>query len=288
MKNKNQEYFFSQKQENFLCRLVFSIILLDLVFTAFSNTLIHQMQAPFLKFAYVDPSFWLMHLLAIPEFISSHFYVAWFWDIVLFASCIGIIIFPRKKWLVLTFIVFYFVYYIIFNSYGAHHTHSLIPILITPVAFLFSKKSFSFAWQGLRYFLLFSYSAAFLWKFFRFSWLQSNQGILILKKNLTPYLLFNPNSFLAEVYWWFLNHPFLVEVIFLSGIILEGVFIIGFFTRKYDKALFFISLILPLGFWFMADAVFYEMVILSLTLLPVSTIEKFTDSAAIKLLYKLH
>jgi hypothetical protein len=30
-----------------------------------------------------------------------------------------------------------------------------------------------------------------------------------------------------------------------------------------------------LGFWFMADAMFYEMIILSLTLLPLSLIEKF-------------
>ena len=277
MKNKDQEYFFSQKQANFLCRLVFCVILADLVFAAFSNTLIHQLQAPVLKFPYLDPTFWLVHILKIPGFISSNFYVAWFWDIVLFASCTGVIIFPQKKWLLAVFIVFYFVYYIIFNSYGLHHTHSLIPFLITPLAFLFTKKSFSFAWQGLRYFLLFSYSAAFLWKFFRFSWLQSSQGILIVKKNLTPYLFFNPNTFMAEIYWWFLNHPFLTETIFLAGFILEGVFIIGFFTRKYDKALFIISLLLPLGFWFLADAVFYEMLVLSLTLLPVSTISKFVD-----------
>ncbi|HSN07702.1 MAG TPA: hypothetical protein VLS85_01630, partial [Hanamia sp.] len=148
---------------------------------------------------------------------------------------------------------------------------------ITPVAFLFSKKSFSFAWQGLRYFLLFSYSAAFLWKFFRFSWLQSNQGILIMKQNLTPYLYFNPRTFLAHVYFWFLDHPFFVEIIFISGFVLEGVFIIGFFTRKFDKLLFIISLLLPFGFWFLADAMFYEMIVLSLTLLPIAAIARVTN-----------
>ena len=276
MKNKNQEEFFSDKQIRFLCRLVFGVILIDLFFSAFSNTLIHQLQSPVLKFPYVDPTFWVMHLLRIPELISSNLYVAWFWDMVLFASCIGIILFPQKKWLIIVFIIFYFAYYIIFNSYGVHHTHSLIPFLITPVAFLFSRKSFSFAWQGLRYFLLFSYAAAFLWKFFRFSWLQSNQGILIMKQNLTPYLYFNPGTFLAHVYFWFLDNPVFVEIIFISGFFLEGVFIIGFFTRKYDKVLFFISLLLPFGFWFLADAMFYEMIVLNLTLLPVAAIARVT------------
>jgi len=279
MNNKNHDKVFSKKEVSFLCRLVFSVILLDLIFAIFSNTLIHQLQSPVLKFAYLDPTFWVMHLLKIPEFISSHFYVALFWDTMLFATCISVIIFPGKKWLILVFIVFYFVYYVIFNSYGTHHTHSLVPFLITPVAFLFSKKSFSFVWRGLRYFLLFAYSAAFLWKFFRYSWLQNNQGVLILKKNLAAYLYFDSHSLLAKNYWWSLNHPFFLQVIFLSGFILEGVFIIGFFTTKYDRILFFVSLLLPFGFWFMADAVFYEMAILSLTLLPHATIAKLTKSA---------
>ena len=274
MKNKEEQKYFSEEEATFLCRIVFGVILIDLIFAGFSNTLVHQLHSPVLKFPYLDPVFWLMHLLRIPELITSYLFLAWFWDIVLFAASIGIIIFPRKKWMIGVFIIFYFVYFIIFNSYGAHHTHSLIPFLITPIAFLFSKKSFSFAWQGLRYFFLFSYSVAFLWKFFRFSWLQSNQGILIIKKNLTPYLYFNPHTFLADIYFWFLQHPSFVQAFYLSGFILEGVFIVGFFTKKFDRFLFVISLLLPFGFWFMADALFYEMMILSLTLLPLSTIER--------------
>jgi|SRR6185437_2013 len=281
MKNKTSEIYFSQRQVKILCRIVFSIILIDLLFSAFSNTLVHQLQSPVLKFAYVDPTFWVMHLLKIPGFVASDFYLSWFWDIVLFISCIGILIFPGKKWIILVFIIFYFVYYIIFNSYGAHHTHSLVPFLIVPIPFLFSKRSFAFSWQALRYFLLFAYSAAFLWKLFRLSWLKSGQGILILKKNLTPYLFFNPHTFLAGIYFWFVNHPVFVEVIFFAGFILEGLFLIGFFTKKFDRYLFIISLLLPFGFWFIADAVFYEMVILSLTLLPVSAIEKFSDQRII-------
>jgi len=276
MKNKSNEEIFDQREINFLCRIVFSVILIDLVFAAFSNTLIHQLQGPVLKFPYVDPTFLLMHILKIPQWVASNLLVAWFWDIALFATCIGVILFPAKKWLVSIFIFFYIVYYIIFNSYGAHHTHSLAAFLITPVVFLFSKKNFSLAWQGLRYFLLFAYSAAFLWKFFRFSWLQGEQGILILKRNLTAYLYFNSGTFLSRIYWWFLDHPFLIKVIFLAGFVMEGLFLIGFLTHKFDKGLFIISLLLPVGFWFLSDAVFYEMMVLSLTLLPAEIIKKYS------------
>jgi len=269
MKNKSCANYFTINSVENLCRIVFAMILAHLFFSAFANTLVHQMQMPVLKFVYVDPAFWIMHLLNIPEFISSHYIVAWIFDIILFLSCTAVIIFPRKKWIIAIFIFFYFIYYIIFNSFGAHHTHALIPVLIAPIPFLFSKKSFFYAWEGLRYFLLFSYSAAFLWKFFRFSWLTNNQGILIIKKNLTPYLYFNPDSCLSKIYIWLLDHPSFANAVFISGFIMEGLFIIGFFTKKLDGYLFFLSIILPVGFWFFADALFFEQLILSLTLLRI-------------------
>jgi len=267
--------YFSVRYIHLLCRMVFATILVHLIFSGLANTLVHQLQAPVLKFPYVDPTFWIMHLLHIPEFISSHFYIAWLFDILLFTLCILTIIFPQKKWLIGSFIILYFNYFIIFNSFGAHHTHALIPVLIAPVPFLFSRKTFFYLWEALRYFLLFSYAAAFIWKLFRFSWLNKNQGILILKKNLTPYLYFNPHTSLANIYQWFLNNPATTNCVFLCGFILEGLFIVGFFTKKYDKYLFFISIILPVGFWFLADALFFEELILSITLLNLNAGYKY-------------
>ncbi|MGN6343014.1 MAG: hypothetical protein ACTHML_18710 [Ginsengibacter sp.] len=282
MNNQESQNNFSEADAAFLCRIVFAVILADLIFSGFSNTLVHQLQSPVLKFPYLDPVFLLMHHLHIPELVTSYKLISWLWDFILFASATAIIFFPCKKWLIGVFVVFYFIYYIIFNSFGAHHTHSLVPFLLTPVVFLYSRKSFSLAWQGLRYFFLFAYSAAFLWKFFRFSWLYSDQGILIIKKNLAPYLYFNPNTFLASVYFWFINHPSLLQLLYVTGFVLEGLFIIGFFTKKWDPVLFIISLILPLGFWFMADALFYEMVLFSLTLLSPSVIAKLRAMVSIQ------
>ncbi|HEY8894253.1 MAG TPA: hypothetical protein VIM79_05545, partial [Niastella sp.] len=70
----------------------------------------------------------------------------------------------------------------------------------------------------------------------------------------------------ASIYHWLLQQPLLVNGAFIAGTILEGLFIVGFFTRKYDKYLLIFSILLPLGFWFTADAYFFEFLILSLTL----------------------
>lgn len=260
--------FYSQPERNRLCRIVFLFIFFTLLYSLATHTLLHQIGKPVIKFPYVDLTYWLMHLLQLPEAITSHYVVAVIFDLLLFITCILCFLFPQKRGLVIAFIVLYFIYFITFNTYGTHHTNAKIGVLLAPVPFMVrNNKSFNYLWQGLRYFLLFAYSCAFLWKFFRSSWLHKDQGILIVKKNLVAYLYYDPNSFMASVYYWFLQHEALVNALFIAGTVLEGLFIIGFFTRKFDRYLFVFSLLLPLGFWFTADALFFELLILSITLL---------------------
>ena len=126
-------------------------------------------------------------------------------------------------------------------------------------------RGFLLLWQGLRYYTCYIYGSAFLWKLFRGSWLFSQQGVLIMKKNLTPFLYYNPQSGLSKVYFWLFQHPAIPDLLIKTGFLLEGLFIIGFFTRRMDKYLFLLAIVLPLGFLFVADAMFFELAFLSVT-----------------------
>ena len=250
-----------------LCRIAFSFILFMLIYLAVSNALFHQLRSPVLKYPYVDPVYWLMHLLRIPDAVVSNYTVAYVFDILLFASCAGCIVFPLKRIFIGLFLVIYFIYFISFNSYGGHHTHAGVGILLIPVPFLFRKNiTFSLLWQGLRYYTLFIYVSAFLWKLFRLSFLDENHGLLIVKNNLAQYLYYNPDTLLSKFYWWILQHSFWVNAFYIGGIVAEGIFIIGFFTKKYDKYLLLVSLIMVIGFWLLADALFFPLLVLSFSL----------------------
>lgn len=261
-----KEDFISDKKRILLCRIVFAFILFSLIYAAASNTLFHQLHSPVLKYPYVDPVFWVIHLLKIPDLIVSNYTVAYTFDILLFASCAGCMAYPFKKLFIILFLFIYFIYFITLNSYGAHHTHAGIGILLAPVPFLFSSNiTFYLLWQALRYYTLFIYASAFVWKLFRLSFLNSNHGLLILKNNLTPYLYYNPDTALAKCYLWLLQNPFWANAMYITGFILEGTFIMGFFTKKYDTYLLIFSFILIIGFWFLADAFFLQLLILSFT-----------------------
>ena len=255
------------ERRKFLCRIVFTFILLSLLYAAVSKTLFHQLQAPVLRYPYVDPVYWMMHLLWIPDTVVSNNSIAYTADMLLFITCIGAIAFPKKRIFILLFLPIYFVYFMVYNSYGGHHTHAGAGILLIPIPFLFRKKvTFSLLWEGLRYYTLFVYASSFLWKLCRFSFMQPDQGLRIMRNNLTPYLYYNPGSLLSGVYHWLLVHPLWANALYILGFVAEGLFIVGFFTKKFDRHLLLLSVILITGFWFLADALFFQLLILSFTL----------------------
>jgi hypothetical protein len=260
--------FYSPWERKRMARIVFTLIGLSLLWSFFSSTLLHQLQRPVIKFPYVDLTYWGMHWLGIPEFLTSHFWAAGVFDLALFAACILSLLAPEKRLYIWSYIVLYFIYFITFNTFGTHHTNHKIGLLLIAIPFTVTDyKSFNYLWQGLRYFLLFTWADAFLWKFFRLAWLHTDQGISIMKKNVAAILYFEPNSWKSDLYRWLLQHPGWVNGGYIAGVVMEAVFIIGFFTRKYDTCLFVLSMLLPIGFWLIADAYFFQLMILNLTLI---------------------
>lgn len=254
--------------KEFLCRSVFAGIFLSLLYSFFSNTLLHQLQSPTLKYPYIDISYWLLHGMKWPDLLIQSSLGSCILDSSLFLFCILSFFYPNKSLFIGLFLIGYFIYYLLFNSYGAHHSHSKISILLIPIPFLFKKeKTVAILWETLRYYTLFIYSCAFLWKLIRGSWMKWEQGIMIIKNNFTPYLYFNPNTTKASFYYYLLGHPILTHIILIIGFLLEGVFIIGFFTKKVDWFLAMASLLLILGFFVIADAFFIELFLLSLPLI---------------------
>ncbi len=266
-------------QRHFLCRFVFAFIFIFLIYYLYSNTLVHQLRSPVMKFPYVDITYWIFHWLKIPEFVTYNYITSFSFDLMLFASCILSFFFPARRIFIVLFFALFFVYYIVFNSYGGHHTHSKIGILLIPLPFFFSGNRFAYLWEAMRYFALFVYADAFLWKLVRGSFLTVDHSVLVLKKNFAPYLLFNPGTFFSDFYSWLLLHPSFLHGLFITGLIAEGCFIIGFFTRRFDKYLFLLSILMPIGFYLFSDAFFFEILVLSFTLIPFRHLSLNTVSA---------
>lgn len=254
-------------KRNFLCRLVFGCIFCLLVYDLFSHASLYQLRSPALVFPYVDITYILFNLSGLQTFIGENPVVSFCFTLLLLVLCAAAFAWSSKRLYPILFSIFYFLYFLSYNNYGAHHIHSKIGILFISLPFTFACKDFLFLWQGLRYYTLFIYADAFLWKLFRGTWLFKKEGILMIKGNITSLLFSHPDHQLKSFYEYLFMHPGYADIMFKAGFIIEGVFIVGFFTKKYDPYLVFLSVMLAAGFLFLADAFAFELLILNLTLM---------------------
>lgn len=241
-------------------RLVFIYIFLFLLLRFFTNaTPSHTLQPP-LYLIQFDPVYWLFKFSFL-SLINSNQFAADIFDAFLFASCALAILFPLKRLFVIFFSIFLLVYAVSYNISIVHHAHPLsLTIIITLPFWVKRSTDWKLLWDGMRYYVCFIYAASFIWKTILgdsfFVW---DNGITSTKLNLAEYLYHNPYSFSAGIMKYFISHPALLNTGHVLVILLEGCMVIGFFTRKYDKYLILLPVIIHLSTYFFSDVFFIEM-----------------------------
>lgn len=121
----------------------------------------------------------------------------------------------------------------------------LTPNFIVPLI-LFKKdlKWFYFSLHSVRIIFIIIFFSAALWKLRTGAIFNLEQMSAILIHQHAPYFTVNSGNVYAKIILFFIEHKILSYSVFLLGFLAELLFIVGFFTKKYDKQL----MILFVGF----------------------------------------
>lgn len=254
-----------------ITRVTLLYYLVFLLWRMASHILPYQLEEPVLTKLRYDFSFWLFRLAGLDRLLVESKTGAIIFTAALLLSCILAIIFPRKRGYIISFSILYLMFTIASNMYLCHSLHYYGMMTWIAVAF-WSKKDeiFELLWEGMRYYACWIYGSAFVWKFINGVFFQWNAGVLSFKNNLTEYLYYNPDTAVAHIYYYFLQHSFWLNIGHKFVFLLEGSFIIGFFTKKFDKYLIASGLMIFMSIYFFSDVFFAELQILLLTFLPVT------------------
>lgn len=148
------------------------------------------------------------------------------------------------------------------NSIEAH-----ISWLLFPIAFLSSNpKTFRLLFEGLRYFFLFFFVSAGLWKIVTGSVFNTEQMSGILLYQHADLLLTSRGYWQTEIILWLIDQSTIGFFLYLSATILELVFIVGFFTKKYDHLLIFAAILFLLFDQLIMRIPYYEILPFLITL----------------------
>lgn len=252
-------------------RLTFGFALIILVHRYLDHALVHQMLQPPLFITGFDYTYWIYRLVRFPAIFVENHTGAVVFDLILIISTVWSTVTAANNRIITGICALgWTLYGITYNSYVCHFTLAITGAMFLPYVFLAkSAGNFSLAWEGARYYCLYFYTDAFIHKavigrnFYYFP-----MGSEIIKTNQAQYLIQNPHGVLATIYSFFISHPGLSYVGFVGMVILQGSMVIGFFTKRYDRYLFFVPIVFHLVNYLFVDVLFFELLILNITLLP--------------------
>lgn len=260
---------FDNRQRGTLARIIFGWVLIALLWRWASFGMLSQLEAPVLSNAYKDLTFWLFELLHLPSFLTATKGTALAFDLALTLTVIMAIARPQQVLFPRIYCALVLCYFITHTLYANHHYRPIIGLLVAGVPFAFrSLERMSWLVDALRYYVLFVYASAGLYKVFRGSVFNADQMTGIIEGTQLDLLLADPGGLHATLFTWLLQHAWASWALFTLATLLELVFLIGFFTRRYDVWLFVTAMSLHIGFWFTMRFFAFELIVLDLTLLP--------------------
>jgi hypothetical protein len=117
------------------------------------------------------------------------------------------------------------------NSAESHTAWILFPLLFATI----HLRSFYLLMHGLRYFFLFFFASAGLWKLYQGGAFHLHQMSGVLLQQHAHQLAASPLHWYSRFIYFIIHHPVLGYCLYLAGTLLELCFAIGIFTRQFDR-----------------------------------------------------
>lgn len=225
-------------------RFFFAIFFLILLYKLYAALLISQVGMNPIVYQEIDVTYWMFMIAGIPDIMNGP--VAIIFDILLLCSCLASCIFPTQRITAIVFFCFYFIYFILFNMTAGHH-YANVAIIIISFAFIFKDKLFGFSLQFSRFAFLFVMCSAAIWKIARGNFFYPHQLEMIMLSHNLDTIVTVDKTIRYQIVKWFIQNPFWSHTAWITMIIMELSFIIGFFTMRMDKLLLIIYILFAIA-----------------------------------------
>lgn len=246
---------------------VFGVAMYICFYHLISNAMLAQMQQPPFIFPETEWVYKFYLSTGIPQFITAHSFLSAIFDISLLVTTVGFLLGKNRLYAVL-FTLAALNYFLTYNMVTGHHYHGLAGLLAISIPFWFkSEQRFNFSWEAVRYYFLYIFSSAGLWKVLRGSAFYHDQLSNILKQQQVNLLIQNPNGYKAHIAQFLISHSDISHACLLTVVVLQLSFATGFFTRKFDMVLFWLAILFVVANLLVMNILSMELLILNLTLL---------------------
>lgn len=264
-----------KRNRTWLSRCYYGWVILVMLIEYSARRLIHQLGEPVIFSPAVDNTYWLLHLMGVPQFIASNNTAAITFELIFLlttASCL--LAEERLRILPVLFTLEFLIYLVTKNSVVAHQEHGVDALFLMSFIFWTGKETrFSLLLQSFRYYVLFIFISAACWKLFRGSAFLPEQMSEILKSQHLAELSEPVAGIRLQFILWLIHHPSMSHGLLLLAVSMQLSFLTGFFTRKFDRWLLLFFFLFFLGDWLVMGLSFYQSWVAAIVFLPWSSLQ---------------
>lgn len=232
------------------------------VFSGVSFSFLHG--AVFFNYG-VDAFFGIFYLASIPQFMVAHQWAGIAGDASIILLLLLLIKDPRRNYVALLLLLLLFLFYVTLMGY-LNHRNFHIGFVVVLFPFLFgSVRSRHFAYEATRYYLLFFYASAALFKILLQSFSHTDHLSTGIVQQYAPYFAEANTGIRTQFNLYLIHHPNTGFVLLLLSFIAELVAVAGFFTKRFDKLIGISLILFHCVNWFIMDlAPFGQLAFISL------------------------
>ena len=234
-------------------RGLFSIILIEFICFIISGVSFQGLHhVVYFNFG-IDPIYWLFFLLQIPQLIFKHHEVGLILDILIILLLTYSVFIKENKFFTWSLFILLTTYYVSLTATLGHRNYQTgFFILIIP--FLFSNQiNRKFAFESIRYFYIFFYFSSGIFKIINNGISETLLMSTTLKEQFIPYYLETNYNWRTILNTFLIKHYLIGYLFYAFGTAIEFIFIITFFSKKYDFWIGILLLILHISNWIFMD-----------------------------------
>ena len=243
----------------------YGFFLIFMVVRYFDELFLHQIISNPIRSPRVDPVVWLTHLFSTPDLIA-HPTVSLIMDILVAFLPVVIlyrIYFDKKVNKLVAFHSILFGLYVLFiYCFPTLSIRKYLGLILIPIAFIFNSEKRYFKYLELmRFYVIFIFTSASLWKIIRgVAWDSSHMQLSLKAQHIDNFVNW-PDHYITKILTFFIDNPTFCSVLMLAAVITQFTFAIGFFTKKYDKLLAVLLLIFILTDYLVMRIEYWEFIV---------------------------
>jgi hypothetical protein len=243
----------------------YSFFIVFMVIRYFDELFLHQLISNPIRSPRVDLVVWITHFIGIPNLISNQF-VSLSFDFVLILLPIIILyrVFKNKKINKLSALLcgLFGLYILLIYCFPTLSIRKYFGLVLIPIAFIFqSKKRYYYYLELMRYYILFVFTSASLWKILRgVAWDPRHMHLTLKAQHIDNFVNW-PDHYITKLIASIIAHPSYCTTLFLLAVVSQLLFFTGFITKKYDKLLAILMLIFILSDYLVMRIEYWEFIV---------------------------